>query len=147
MSELYGASTIDNMDQIAKSDEVFEMFLTQDMLNGTSAQIQNFCESEIAQILVEKSVLKKPTLMRLGKVDDEKRRTKLMAYQMAKNANDPEWKKLKKFTAARKQSIAKIMKKYGKKASRLAKLSQKEYIKKSKSIKATAAEMKAQNAR
>ena len=143
MADLYSAGNIRSIDELATSDELFEAFLVQDMLRGTEKEIKNFCESEEAQILVEKAVLKKPTLMRLGKTDDEKRRTKLTAYQMAKEANDPEWKKLKKYTALRKQSIAKIMKKYGKKSQRVAKIAQKEYIKKSRSLKATPAEAKA----
>lgn len=147
MADLYSAGSIRSIDEMANDDELFEMFLVQDMLRGTEAEIKNFCESEEAKVLVEKQVLKKPTLMRLGKTDDERRRTKLIAYQMAKEANDPEWVKLKKYTALRKQSIAKIMKKYGKKSQRVAKIAQKEYIKKSRNIKATPAEQKAANAK
>ena len=145
---LYGAND-DNksIEEIAKSNEIMEMFLVDDMLHGTSEQISNFCESEEAKVLVEKSVLNKPTLIRLSKTDDQKRRVKIIAYNLAKEANDPEWTKMKKYTALRKQSIRKIMNKYGKKAQRIAKVAQKEYIKNSKSVKATAAEMKAQSAR
>ena len=144
---LYGASHILTMEAAATSDEVLEMFLVDDLLKGSSDQIKEFCESAEAKILQEKAVLKKPTMMRLSKVDDEKRRVKLMAYQLAKEANDPEWAKLKKYTSLRKQSIAKIMKKYGPKAEKMAKIAQKNYIAKSRAVKATAAEQKAQNAK
>lgn len=147
MSNLYGANSLASDEAIAESDELFEMFLTDDLLRGSADQIKNFCESEAAEILQEKAVLRKPTLIRLGKVDDQTRRTKLVAYQLAKEKNDPEWAKLKKYTALRKQSIKKIMKKYAVKASKIARIAQLNYIKKSKSIKATPAEMKAQNAR
>lgn len=143
MSDLYSAGSITSIDEMANSNAVFEMFLVQDALRGTSDQIHEFCESDAAKVLVEKAVLAKPTLMRLSKVDDKKRRTKMIAYQMAKEANDPEWKKLKKYTALRKQSIAKIMKKYGKKSERVANIAQKEYIKKSRSLKASPSEQKA----
>ena len=144
---LYGANNNKSIEEIATSNAVMEMFLIDDMLHGTSEQISKFCESEEAKVLVEKSVLNKPSLMRLSKADDEKRRVKIIAYNLAKEANDPEWTKMKKYTALRKQSINKLMKKYGKKAQRIAKVAQKEYIKTSKGVKATAAEMKAQQAK
>jgi len=126
---LYGQGTIDSVENMANSDSLMEAFLVDDVLRLSSDDIKNFCESEEAKILVEKAVLKKPTLMRLSKADDMKRRIKISAYQLAKEANDPEFAKLKKYTSLRKQSIAKIMKKYGTKAEKLAKLGQKNYIK------------------
>ena len=125
---LYGANTLTSMDEVAKGDRVLEMFFVDDLLRQSSDQIKQFCESQEAKILQEKAVLKKPTMMRLSKEDDIKRRIKLMAYQLAKEANDPEWVKLKKYTALRKESIAKIMNKYGAKAERMAKIAQKNYI-------------------
>ena len=88
--KLYGTSPLTSMEEMANSKEVLEMLLVDDILRGTSEQIKEFCESEEARILQEKDVLKKPTMMRLSKADDEKRRVKLMAYQIAKAANDPE---------------------------------------------------------
>jgi hypothetical protein len=123
------------MEAAANSDKVLEMFIVDDVLKGSSDQIKRFCESEEAKILQEKAVLKKPTMMRLSKVDDEKRRVKLLAYQLAKEANDPEWSKLKKYTELRKTSINKIMKKYGNKAEKMAKIAQKNYIKTAKDVK------------
>ena len=125
---LFGTDALVSMEEAAKSDRILEMFFVDDLLRQSSDQIREFCESEEAKILQEKAVLKKPTMMRLSKEDDAKRRVKLMAYQLAKEANDPEWTKLKKYTALRKESIAKIMKKYGSKAERMAKIAQKNYI-------------------
>jgi hypothetical protein len=96
---------------------------------------------------MEKQVLNKPTLHRLSKSDDLRRRIKLTAYQLAKEAKDPLWDKLVKFQRLKKEYAGKILTKYGKKAERIAKLAQKEYIKKSRSVKATAEEQKAQNAK
>ena len=143
MAGLYGANTaINSMESIANSDAVLEMFLVDDIMKGSSDQIKQFCESTEAKILQEKAVLKKPTMMRLSKADDEKRRIKLMAYQLAKEAGDPEWEKLKKFTAKRKESIAKIMNKYGAKAERMAKIAQKNYIATASKAKEAAKEAK-----
>jgi hypothetical protein len=147
MSELYGTRDIQSIEEAANSKELMGMFIIDDIIRGNKKQINNFCESEEAKVLVEKTVLTKPTLMRLSKQDDQKRRVKLIAYKLAKEANDPEWKKLKKYTVLRKQSIRKIMNKYGKRAEKIAKIAQKNYIKTAKSVKATPAEAKAQSAR
>lgn len=128
MSSLYGTSAISNMDEAAKSDRILEMFIVDDVLRGSSEQIKQFCESEEAKVLQEKAVLKKPTMMRLSKADDEKRRVKLIAYNLAKEANDPLFDKLKKYTSLRKETIAKIMQKYGTRAEKMAKIAQKNYI-------------------
>ena len=126
---LYGAKPIDSIEKIGNSNELLEAFFVDDVLRLNSEDIKTFCESEEAKILQEKAVLKKPTMMRLSKADDEKRRIKLAAYQLAKEANDPEFAKLKKYTALRKQSINKIMNKYGTKAAKVAKVAQKNYMK------------------
>ena len=57
-------------------------------------KIHEFCESAQAQILTERQVLNKKSLMRLSKADDQKRRIKLIVYQMAAEKNDPDWKKI-----------------------------------------------------
>ena len=126
---LYGAKPIDSIEKIGNSNELLEAFFVDDILRQNSDDIKTFCESEEAKILQEKAVLKKPTMMRLSKADDEKRRIKLAAYQLAKEANDPEFAKLKKYTGLRKQSINKIMNKYGSKATKVAKVAQKNYMK------------------
>ena len=135
---LYGSSAIASMESVANSDRVLEMFFVDDLMRQSSDQIKQFCESEEARILQEKAVLKKPTMIRLSKEDDAKRRIKLMAYQLAKEAKDPEWEKLKKYTALRKESISKIMKKYGPKAEKMAKIAQKNYIATAQKVSANA---------
>lgn len=125
---LYGNSQVMAMEEAAKSNTIMEAFLVDDIIRLSQEQIKEFCESETAKVLQEKAVLKKPTMMRLSKEDDQKRRIKLIAYQLAKDANDPEWAKLKKYTALRKESIQKIMNKYGAKATKMAKIAQKNYI-------------------
>lgn len=146
MSGLYGTSHIASVEETANSKTLLELFTIDDVLRGTSEDIQKFCESTEAQILVEKQVLSKPTLHRLSKQDDLKRRIKLASYQMAKDANDPLWAKLVKYQGLKKQYAQKVLNKYGKKAERVAKIAQKNYIKSAKSVQATAAEKKAMSA-
>jgi hypothetical protein len=139
---LYGAKPIDNIEKIGNSREILEAYFIDDIIRMPSDDIKTFCESEEAKILVEKAVLSKPTLMRLDKKSDELRRTKLIAYQLAKNANDPNWTKLVKYQKLRKECIQKIMDKYGTKAAKIAKVAQKNYIKTASKVKATKEEEK-----
>lgn len=133
---LYGSTPVDSIEKIGNSNELLEAYFVEALLRQDSDDIHAFCESEEAKILQEKAVLKKPTMMRLSKADDEKRRIKLAAYQIAKEANDPEFAKLKKYTALKKASANKIMSKYGTKAAKVAKVAQKNYIKTAGKVKA-----------
>lgn len=135
---LYGTQALSGMDDFATSNTVLESFYVDNLLRLEDTELKKFCESEEARILQEKQVLKKPTMMRLSKADDEKRRTKLMAYQLCKEADDPLWAKLKKYQTLRKQTINAIMKKYGNKAARMSKIAQKNYIKSATSVQQTA---------
>lgn len=107
-----------------------ELFICDDITKMDSNSAKQFCESTVAQVLSEKSVLKKPTMMRLSRADDEARRIKLCAYQLAKEDNDPNWKKMVMYREKWKEYRGLVMKKYGAKAIRMAKIAQKEYIKK-----------------
>jgi len=118
--------------------EYVSLIAYDDISRGSDVQIKEFCESELAQVFCEKQVLNKPAMMRLDKQSDVKRRTKLIAYQLAKEANDVAWKKMIKYRELMKEQRAIIMKKYGKKAQKIAMASQKEYIKAAK--KATSSE-------
>lgn len=147
MSNLYGTKHISSIEEVANDETLMELFLIDDVLRGTDEQIKNFCESEEAQILVEKQVLNKPTLHRLSKQDDLKRRIKLISYQLAKDAKDPLWDKLVKYQKMKKDFAQKILNKYGAKAERAAKIAQKKYIANARKVQATAAEKKAENAK
>ena len=125
---LYGNNILNSDDRIANSDRVLEMLIVDDTIRGSKDQIKAFCESDLCKVLQERQVLKKPTLMRLSRADEEKRRIKLMAYELARDAKDPEYAKLQKYTKLRKESIAKIMKKYGPRAEKIAKKAVKNYI-------------------
>lgn len=86
-------------------------------------------ESEEAAVLEAKGLIGRKTLIRLNKNDDVNRRTSAAAYQMAKDANDPLWKKLMFHMNKKNEYKQKILKKYNSKATRVAKKSQKEFMK------------------
>jgi len=66
---------------------------------------------------------------------DFNRRQAIIAYMIAREKKAPEWKKLVKLTAMRKALKAKIIAKYGQMAKKGAKQSQKEYVKRMRSVK------------
>ncbi|MCM1215910.1 MAG: hypothetical protein NC548_15495 [Lachnospiraceae bacterium] len=132
---IYGSSILGSVTEGVDMRSVVEKLAYDDISRGTDTQIQEFCKSPEAQALLEKGVFKKPTLMRLGQADDLKRRKKLTAYELAKQANDPLWTKLVKNREKEKELISKIMQKYGNKADKVAKIGQKEYIKQARSAK------------
>lgn len=114
-----------------------ELMAYDDISRGSDEEIKSFCESEVASVLMEKQVLSKPTMMRLSKDDDERRRTKLAVYQLARESGDPHWKKMIAYRQKWKEERAILIKKYGSKASKIAKASQREYVKAARKMQAT----------
>ena len=106
-----------------------ELMAYDDISRGSDEQIHEFCNSELAEVLCERQVLNKKMMVRLDKASDQKRRAKLIAYQLAKESNDPAWKKMMLYRSKWKEQRAIVVKKYGKKAVKLANVSQREYIK------------------
>ena len=139
MAELYGTSHIASIEEAANDQALLELFLIDDVIRGTSEQISNFCESQEAAILVEQGVLKKNALVRMNTLEsDFNRRVKLTSYQLAKAAKSPDFDKLVKYSRLKKEYATKILNKYGAKAARIAKIAQKNYIKKVHATKAAA---------
>lgn len=124
----------------SRDDELFgldvnslvEAFLIDDLTHNYSEDaIKEFCaEGGVGDALLEAKVLSnKRTMIRLSKETDLERRKVIAAIQMSKAKNDPLYNKLIKYKVLLKQTRAKIVSKYGNKASRAAIQGQKEYIK------------------
>lgn len=136
MPELYGTGHITSIEEAANDNSLLELYLIDDVLRGTSEDISRFCESHEASILVEQGVLKKNAIVRMNTLEsDFNRRVKLTAYQLAKAAKSPDFDKLVKYSRLKKEYATKILDKFGAKAARIAKIAQKNYIKKVKSAK------------
>lgn len=143
MTTLYGHKFIKESSEVDEElkdvdlKEYVSLIAYDDISRGSDEQIKEFCESELAKVLCEKQVFNKPEMMRISKQTDLKRRTKLIAYQLAKEANDVAWRKMVKYRALMKEQRDIIMKKYGKKAQKIALASQKEYIKTARKASST----------
>lgn len=136
---LFSPEVVEGIDEAFdnESNDLIEAFIVDEVSRMSSDDIKAWVESEECKTLVEAQVLRKPTMMRLSKADDEKRRAKIAAYRLAKAANDPLYTKMLKYRTLWKQTSNKIMEKYGNKADRQAKKAQQEYIRNyAKNVKA-----------
>lgn len=136
---LYGHSLLKEASDldIAKIDlkPYVELMAYDDISRDSAENIKEFCNSPVAQVLMEKQVLSKPTMMRLSKADDQKRRVMLTVYRLAKESNDPDYKKMIMYRDKWKEHKAKLIQKYGKKAEKIAREAQLQYIKDAKKAK------------
>ena len=128
---LFGAETIEGINENfedATLAQVVESIIVDEVCKMDSEAIKEWCESPEAIGLQEANVLKKSTAMRLSKQDDFKRREKIAAYALARQANDPLYHKLIKARTMWKGYSDKILAKYGTKANRIAKKGQAAYM-------------------
>lgn len=136
---LYGHSLLKEASDldVAKIDlkPYVELMAYDDISRDSAENIKEFCNSPVAQVLMEKQVLSKPTMMRLSKTDDQKRRVMLTVYRLAKESNDPDYKKMIMYRDKWKEHKAKLIQKYGKKAEKIAREAQLQYIKDAKKAK------------
>ena len=133
MSNLYGTSQIASIEEMANSEELQRLFLMDDILSESADEIRAFTESDEGAVLIEarkldKKIIDKATVRK----QDLHKRIVLTAFLMSKQAKSPDWAKLVKYTKLKKQYKNKILAKFGKKAERVAKIAQKNYIKNSK---------------
>ena len=122
----FGGNTIDE-NEIPQG--FLEMCIADEVAHLSDDKIREFCESEEAQALLERGVMRKKTLVRLSKKDDMSRRRTMAAFTIARDKKDPLWAKLVKNRVMERKLIGDIVKKYGVQAEKVAKVGQKEYLK------------------
>ena len=106
-----------------------EQFLIEECSRMSESELKQFLESDLCEELVTEGKMRKNTIVLLSGKADMDRRTKMAALQFAKDANDPLWAEIKKLRTKQREKISKIMTKYGHKAQKHAKNSQKDWIK------------------
>lgn len=74
---------------------------------------KEFLASDACKALEEGGMIGKKTFVRLNKLDDLARRMQLAVYQKAKEDGDPNYVKLKKVQAKKRELKSKLMAKYG----------------------------------
>lgn len=133
---IYGNSVTENaagvtgsIEDIPQTNLLIESYIADEVAHLSDEQIQEFCNSEEAQALIQEGNLRKKTLVRLSKNDDLSRRTTIAAFHLARAKKDPLWTKLVQNRVKERELIGQILKKYPQ-ASKAAKMGQKEYLSK-----------------
>lgn len=109
--------------------ELLESYIYDEISKLSQETIQEFVYSQQAQAMVEAGIIGKKTLVKLSKVDDLERRIGMAALQLAKDKSDPLFDKLVKVRVKEKELLDQINNKYINKATQVAKIGQKDYLK------------------
>lgn len=126
-TSMFGGSIIDQ--EFSNPDAIIEAFIVDEVSQLPDEKIQEFCQpGGVGEQLVQEGRLKNKTFVRLSKKDDLTRRTKMGALLLAKEKNDPLYKKLVINRAKKKELVAKIMQKYGHKGEKVARQAQSAYM-------------------
>lgn len=107
-------------------DELQEAFFYDEHYSDSDDKKRELLEN--ADILMESKKISRKTIVRLNKNDDLTRRTSMAALQLAKDNNDPLWRKLVKNRIQERKILAAIKKKYANKAQVAARQGQRLYV-------------------
>lgn len=110
-------------------EELMEQFFYDDFASCSDEEKKALFESSEIAILEKKNITNKKTLVRLNKNDDITRRTTMAALQLARDNNDPLWRALKANRIKERKLLAAIERKYASKATKVARVGQREYLK------------------
>ena len=115
-------------------DELLEMFAYDDILHMGDEAKHNLLETaegkETRDLLCEKGLINKTAIVKLTKTSDMDRREIISAYQLARDSNDPLWKKFLKGQQMKMDAREGILRKYHSKAAIMARTGQRAYLKK-----------------
>lgn len=122
----------ESADNLTLSDTLQEAYIYDELSHLPDNVLEEFLDSDECQAMLEAGMVSRRTLVRLSKNDDLSRRTTMAALEMARKANDSDYRIAVKYRKLYKNAIAKIMRKYKGKAEKQAKTSQKAFIKNDK---------------
>lgn len=126
---LYTVNAINEEGDIVDMQALQENFIYTEVAALREEEIKEFLKSERCKALEEAGVIGRKTIVRLSKIDDLSRRTKIACFQLAKEKNDPLWTQLVKNRVKEKELISKLKQKYGNAGRRNAITGQKALIK------------------
>lgn len=111
-------------------NELMEAFIVDEVSHLPDDLIQEFCEvGGVGEQLVQEGKLRsRNTLVRMSKKDDLSRRKVMTCLQLAKDNNDPNWRKLVINRQRKNDLKAKIVKRWSNQAERIAKKTQQEFL-------------------
>lgn len=126
---LFGPTNSKIEGELQNPGELLESYIYDEISKLPQETIQEFCNSEQAEAMLEAGMISKKTLVRLSKLDDLERRTGMAALQIAKDKGDVLFDQLTKVRIKEKEILEKINRKYELQATKAAKIGQKDYLK------------------
>ena len=121
-------ANVNEENSLKDPNELIGAYIIDEVSHLTDEMKEEFIKSETCKSLLEARMLKKKSLVRLSKNDDLTRRETMAAFQIAKENKWREWDLLVKNRIKERELIAKIRQKAGAKATKAAKLGQKNYL-------------------
>lgn len=115
--------------ELRDSNELLESYIYDEISRLPDDKKAEFINSEAAKTMLEAGLIGRKTLVRLSKEDDLSRRLKMAALQLAKDNDDVLFDQLTKNRIKERELLEKITNKYSNKATRVAKIGQKDYLK------------------
>lgn len=115
--------------ELQNPNELLEAYIYDELCSMTDEDKRAFVNSPEASAMVEAGLIQKKTLVRLTRSDDLSRRLTMACFQMAKENKDPLWDQLVKNRIKERNLIGQIKKKYASRATKTAKMGQKQYLK------------------
>lgn len=134
LEESYQLEAIDESMTLSEEGmkEFNESYFCYELCSLSESKIQQFLESAECQVMMEKGLIGKKTMVKLSKVDDLERRTGMAAIQLAKEKGDPLYDKLALNRVKERDLLLAINHRYENPAKRLAMAQQKEHIQNSR---------------
>lgn len=126
---IFGTSTIVMENELKQPEELLESYIYDEISRLSDEKRQEFVNSQEAQGMLEAGLISRKTLVRLSKNDDLERRIGMAAIQLSKESDDALYDQLVKVRIKERELLDKINAKYANRATRVAKIGQKDYLK------------------
>lgn len=122
-------STLVMENELKNQEELLEAYIYDEISRLSDEKREEFVNSQEAQGMLEAGLISRKTLVRLSKNDDLERRIGMAAIQLSKESDDALYDQLIKVRIKERELLDKINAKYANKATRVAKIGQKDYLK------------------
>lgn len=126
---IFSPNSVVMENELKDTNELLEAYIYDELSRLSDEKREEFVQSEYAQSMLESGLISRKTLVRLSKNDDLERRIGMAAIQLSKEHDDVLYDQLVKVRIKERELLEKINNKYANKATRVAKIGQKDYLK------------------
>lgn len=126
---IFSPNSVVMENELKDTNELLEAYIYDELSRLSDEKREEFVQSEYAQSMLESGLISRKTLVRLSKNDDLERRIGMAAIQLSKEHDDVLYDQLVKVRIKERELLEKINNKYANKATRVAKIGQRDYLK------------------